>query len=338
VRRGSIALAVVVAIVSAVLGAAAPGRAAGAPCHDMSLSGAQTGHSTSAPPPAPAMFPKDFPVVRDCEWGFPVGGWGGVRAHAPLTHVPIIFVHGNHSDAVDWFGVADQAKSELGYNDQDLYAISYNGLGGQADGAPIICPCPPSPRAIAYEQRPDVAGNLATAGQYAANEVNVQDLYDFIHAVQRYTGSKRVELVGHSLGVTIIRKTMFLHRELFRDVPAAVLIAGGNQGTSLCRGSETTVYGCDEIGPGTAWLKQLNSIGTPGPTKYMTIFNGTNDLDPFFDQGPTFDDRQSPSLPGAINLRFGDAYHSDLRVRPDIVTTYLGFLAANGRLRGVHRG
>lgn len=275
--------------------------------------------------------------MRDCEWGFRVGGWGGTRAHGALKHVPIIFVHGNHSDAVDWFGVADQAKADLGYSDQELYAISYNGLGGQVDGAPIICPCPPSPRAIAYEQRPDVSGNLATAGQYAANEVNVRDLYDFIRAVQRYTGSKRVELVGHSLGVTIIRKTMFLHRELFREVPAVVFIAGANHGTSLCRGSESLVYGCDEIGINTPWLRELNSLGTPGPTKYMTVYNGTNDLDPFFDQGPTFDDRQSPSLAGATNLTFGDAYHSDLRVRPDIVTRYLDFLEANGQLRGHHR-
>ena len=311
--------------------ASPPGRATEPPCRAMSLRGAQMGHATSPPPPAPALFAKDFPVVHDCEWGIPVGGFGGTKRGAPIKHVPIIMVHGNHSDAVDWFAVADQAKA-AGYTDQELYAISYNGLGGQVDGAPIICPCPPAPRAVAYEQRPDVVTNLASGGQYAADEVNVQDLYDFIHAVQSYTGSKRVELVGHSLGVTIIRKTMFLHRELYRDATAVVLIAGANHGTSLCRGSETTVYGCDEIGPDTKWLKTLNSIGAPGPTKYMTIYNGTNDLDPFFDQGPTFDDRQSPRLRGAINLTFGDAYHSDLRVRPDIVAIYLKVLAANGHL------
>jgi hypothetical protein len=277
------------------------------------------------------LFAKDFPVLRDCEWGIPLGGWGGIRRGYPLRHVPVIFVHGNHSDAVDWFGVADQFKRDAGYTDQETWAISYNGLGGQVDGAPVICNCPPSPRATAYWQRPDVAGNLATAGQYAADDVNVPDLYAFIRAVQHYTGSTRVQLVGHSLGVTIIRKTMFDHRQLYREVTAAVSIAGGNHGTSLCRGAESTLYGCNEIAPDTAWLNRLNSIGeTPGPTKWMSIYNGTNNLDPFFIQTATYDDRRSPHLRGAINLTYPAAYHSDLRVRPDIIASYLRFLQASG--------
>ncbi|MDX6285063.1 MAG: triacylglycerol lipase [Frankiales bacterium] len=278
------------------------------------------------------MFAAGFPALTDCEWGIQLGGWGGISRGYPLKHVPVIFVHGNHSDSVDWFGVADQFKSEAGYTDQELWAISYNGLGGQVDGAPVVCPCPPSPRALAYWQRPDVAPYIATGGQYASDDVNVPDLYAFIRAVQRYTGSQQVELVGHSLGVTVIRKTMFVHRDLFRAVPAVVSIAGGNHGTSLCRGSEATLYGCNEIGPGTAWLKELNSIGeSPGPTRWMSIYNGTNNLDPFFIDGGVFDDRTSPRLEGAINLTYGTAYHSDLRVRPDIVSTYLKFLLQASR-------
>jgi pimeloyl-ACP methyl ester carboxylesterase len=279
------------------------------------------------------MFAADFPALTDCEWAIRLGGWGGIRRGYPLHHVPVIFVHGNHSDAVDWFGVADQFKSEAGYTDQELWAISYNGLGGQVDGAPIVCACPPSPRATAYLQRSDVAPYVANGGQYAADDVNVPDLYAFIKAVQRYTGSQRVQLVGHSLGVTVIRKTMFDHRELYRQVTAVVSIAGGNHGTSLCRGSEDTLYGCNEIAPDTPWLNRLNAIGeTRGPTKWMSIYNGTNDLDPFFINGGVFDDRTSPRLQGAINLTYGTAYHSDLRVRPDIVSVYLAFLSRYGKV------
>ncbi|MCW2544114.1 MAG: hypothetical protein JWM40_1666, partial [Frankiales bacterium] len=97
---------------------------------------------------------------------------------------------------------------------------------------------------------------------------------------------------------------------------------------------ETLLYGCNEIAPNTLWLKRLNGRDeTPGRISYMSIYNGTNNLDPFFVQGPGFDDRSSPHLAGAINLTFGDAYHSDLRVRPDIVATYVGFLVKHGSVR-----
>jgi pimeloyl-ACP methyl ester carboxylesterase len=308
-----------------------PAHAAFGPCRSIGDHGPQNARPTSAPPPAPVLFPSDFRPPVDCEWGFRVGGWGGVRRGAPITHDPVIFVHGNHSDAVDWFGVADQFKA-AGYNDQELWAISYNGLGGQIDGAPIVCACPPSQRAVAYMSRPDVAPYVLQGGPYAANDVNVPDLYLFVKAVLAYTGAGHVQLVGHSLGVTVIRKMLFVHRELFAHVSAVVSIAGGNHGTSLCRGMETTLYSCDEVAPDSPWLKQLNSIGeTPGPTKYMSIYNGSNNLDPFFLQTPMYDDRQAPRMQGAINLTYADAYHSDLRVRPDIVATYQAFLAKSSR-------
>jgi pimeloyl-ACP methyl ester carboxylesterase len=305
-----------------------PSGASVGPCRAIGDRGPQGGRPTSAPPPAPVLFPPDFRPPTDCEWGFPLGGWGGIRRGAPIKHDPVIFVHGNHSDAVDWFGVADQFKA-AGYTDQELWAISYNGLGGQVDGAPIVCVCPPSPRAVAYMSRPDVAPLVLQGGQYAANDVNVPDLYGFVRAVMAYTGAAHVQLVGHSLGVTVIRKMLFDHRELFRHVSAAVSIAGGSHGTSLCRDMQATLYSCDEVAPDSPWLKRLNSIGeAPGPTKWMSLYNGSNNLDPFFLQTPTYDDRWRPRMQGAINLTYADAYHSDLRVRPDIVATYLAFLTA----------
>lgn len=321
-------LAGLLVVLTLPAGAAAPFTS----CRSIGDRGPQNGRPTSAPPPAPVLFAHDFTPPVDCEWGFRVGGWGGLRKGAPLHHDPVIFVHGNHSDAVDWYGVADQFRA-AGYTDQELWAISYNGLGGQVDGAPIVCACPPSQKALDYLARPDVAPYAAQGGPYAANDVNVPDLYSFTLAVLRYTGARQVQMVGHSLGVGVIRKTLFDHRALYKQVSAVVSIAGGNHGTSLCRGLETTLYSCDEVAPGTAWLNRLNGIGeAPGPTKWMSIYNGSNDLDPFFLQTATFDDRQSPALKGAVNLTYPDAYHSDLRVRPDIVATYLAFLRKNGRV------
>jgi hypothetical protein len=49
-------------------------------------------------------------------------------------------------------------------------------------------------------------------------------------AVQAYTGSANVDIVAHSLGVTLARDVMRRYPALARDVVAFVGIAGGNEG------------------------------------------------------------------------------------------------------------
>lgn len=331
-------LLVATALLVATVPLSLPAAAAPGPCRAIGDRGPQGARATSAPPPAPVLFARDFRPPRDCEWGFPLGGWGGIRKGYPLKHDPVIFVHGNHSDAVDWFSVADMMATN-GYTAQELWALSYNGLGGQVDGTPVNCPCPPSQRAVQYMARPDVAPYVAQGGQYAANDVNAPDVAAFVRGVLRYTGARSVQLVGHSLGVTVIRKALFDHPDLYRRVSAVVSIAGGNHGTSLCRGFETMLYSCDEVAPGSRWLARLNARGeAPGPTRWMSLYNGSNGLDPFFLKTPGYDDTQSPRLKGAANLMFPDAYHSDLRVRPDIVRVYVQFLVAHSRIRTSGKG
>ena len=151
--------------------------------------------------------------------------------------------------------------------------------------------------------------------------------------MQDYTGSEQVDIVAHSLGVTITRKMLQLHPEMRDQVVAGVMIAGGNHGTTVCRGIDTSYYGCEEIAPGTPWLAALNADGeTPGPTRWMTVYNGTDNVDPFFTATPgLFDDHQSPHLAGAVNLEFPMTYHNDLRVDPAIVPKYLAFLLGDGQ-------
>ena len=278
-----------------------------------------------APPQGPAAshFAPDFPRLADHEWGFTLGGFGGTGAHAPTHHVPVIFVHGNNVDAADWYSVLDEFRA-AGWTDQELYGLSYNGLGGN-NGTALFTPNP---------ERDAEHAEMGYDGmtRVTANDVNVPDLYDFILAVRAYTGSRHFSIVSHSLGVTLARKTLKVHPELRQDLVAFVGIAGGNHGTSFCPpGSEGSVVSCDEIAAGTPWLARLNAAGeTYRPARWMTVYDGTGLGDPAF-AGPAY--AQSPRLEGADNREYPATYHNDLRLDPGIVADYRAFLEAAGTLR-----
>lgn len=269
--------------------------------------------------PAKVAFADDFPAPTDHEWGFPLGGFGGMRRGAPLRHVPVIFVHGNNVDAADWYPVQDAFRA-AGWSDQELWAPSYNGLGGN-NGSALATP---NPRRD--EEHREMGWDGMT--RVTANDVNVADLRDFIAAVRAYTGSSSFSIVSHSLGVTLARKTLKEHPELRDDLVAFVGIAGANHGTSFCPpGSDGQVHSCDEIAAGTPWLAELNGPDgadeTYGAATWMTIYDGTGRGDPAY-TGPTY--AGSPALKGADNRRFPGTYHNDLRLDPAIVTVYRTFL------------
>lgn len=273
--------------------------------------------------PAAVRFAADVPAVVDAEWGWRVGGFGGVRRKAPLRHVPVVFVHGNNVDAADWYPVRDDFRA-AGWSDQELWALSYNGLGG-SNGTALTRTNPER------DAEHSAMGKDATT-YVTENDVNVADLYSFLLMVRKYTGSKRFMLVGHSLGVTLARETLRVHPELRKDLVAFVGIAGANQGTSFCPpGSEGNVVSCDEIAAGTPWLERLNKAGeTYGPARWMTVYDGSGAGDPAF-AGPTY--AQSPRLEGADNREFPATYHNDLRLDPAIVAVYREFLEAAGTLK-----
>ena len=281
------------------------------------------GDPAHVPPQGPAKvaFAADFPPLVDHEWGFALGGFGGVARGAPRTHVPVIFVHGNTVDAADWYPVRDDFRA-AGWTDQELWALSYNGLGGNSG----IAVKRSNPEAMAEHREMGWDGQVRITN----NEVNVPDLYDFVVAVRAYTGSDRFAIVAHSLGVTLARRTLKVHPELRADLVAFVGIAGGNHGTSLCPpGSQGNVVSCDEVAAGTPWLADLNgpdgSDETYAPAKWLTVYDGSGAGDPAF-AGPTY--APSPSLDGADNRTFPGTYHNDLRVDAPIVAEYRDFVAA----------
>ena len=261
--------------------------------------------------PAKIRFAADFPALHDATYGFRIGGFGGSQAGQPTRRFPVIFVHGNTVDHADWYPVRDYFKN-AGWTDQELWALSYNGLGGNS--------------AMVTTSNPERDAEHAEMGYDGAthqtdNDSNVADLYAFIQAVRQYTGSRRFSLVTHSLGVTLARKTLKVHPELRQYVVGFIGIAGANHGTSLCPpGSEGVVVSCDEIALGTQWLADLNGPGgydeTYGRTKWMTIYDGSGAGDPAY---ATALYANSPALKGADNRVFYGTYHNDLRLQPRIM-------------------
>ena len=176
-----------------------------------------------------------------------------------------------------------QFQNDAHYTMQEMYALSYNGLGNYYAGAPTQAP-PAGPDRDYVAQNPR---GLANGGNGAADDDEVPDLCRFVEEVQWYTGSRQIDIVTHSWGETIARRFMTDYPSLARDVAAFVGIAGANHGTSVCRALDSSYYGCNEIAPGSSWLADLNGPGgsreTYAPTAWMTVYNGAAG-DPFFDR------------------------------------------------------
>jgi hypothetical protein len=271
--------------------------------------------------PAKVAFGSGFPHLVDHEWGFALGGFGGRSPQRARTHFPVIFVHGNNVDAADWYVVRDDFRA-AGWTDQEMYALSYNGLGGENGSATM--------RAQPERDQEHLAMGWDGNTRITNNRVNVPDLYDFIRAVQAYTGSAKFSLITHSLGVTLARKVLKDHPAMRADVVAFVGIAGGNHGTSFCPpGSEDQLVSCDEVAQGTPWLADLNgpdgSDETYPPARWLTVYDGSGAGDPAY-AGPSY--AESPMLHGALNRTYPGTYHNDLRINAAIVAEYRKFVEA----------
>jgi len=262
---------------------------------------AEAGHAGGhcRPAEAPGAFPADFPRLADAEWGFPLGGWGGGEGPPSPGRPPVVFVHGNGRDASDWDEPGQSVRARFraaGYAGRELWALSYNGRGG----APLTA-C-----------RTD-------------NARNVPDLAGFLRAVLAYTGAPRVNVVAHSLGVTLTRATLKAHPALAGQVGALVAIAGPNHGTPLCMGIAVGQVSCDELAPGSPFLRELNGpegAGEVSPGIRTLVVASADGSDAFY-PGPW---ARSPHLKGAGLLLLPRVGHDPLRVTEAAVAGYLAFL------------
>lgn len=148
--------------------------------------------------------------------GVGYGGFGGGNCTA--TRTPVVFVHGNGENAVNWDAPPAVAPSgysvptrsvyeELraqGYNDCELFGVTY----------------------LSYWERKAPQANYHKASKQRL-------IVDFIQAVKNYTGHSRVDVVGHSLGVSMALSGLTRYNR-WNDVRRFVNIAGGIRGLKSC--------------------------------------------------------------------------------------------------------
>ena len=147
---------------------------------------------------------------------------GRVTAGDAVTHQPIVFVHGNADRGVGgsyggWNASIDAARAQ-GYGPQEIYAFTW----GDADVA-------------------------LTAYQYHSEE-NLKRVRTFFQAVLAYTGAAKIDVVAHSMGVTLARKAILggaandalgdgsynLGASLGSQVDTFLGISGANVGLTSC--------------------------------------------------------------------------------------------------------
>ncbi len=141
-----------------------------------------------------------------------------------VVNQPVIFIHGNSDAALGtaygftgWTNSINYFKTQ-GYKTSELYAMTW----GDAN---------PALSAYQYHSKP-----------------NLQKIRAFIQAVKAYTGATKVDIVTHSMGVTLARKAILggtasdlanggnynLGSSLTSSVDTFVGIAGANRGLVSC--------------------------------------------------------------------------------------------------------
>jgi pimeloyl-ACP methyl ester carboxylesterase len=289
----------------------------------------------AAPAAAAALgtsFPAGFPTIVDASFGTPVIGFG---AAGPVRRTPVIFLHGNNDTpfptACNPYGSMHALAESLlarGWAPSELW-----GLGYQGDQCDLLL------------------DQTRRSGLAHTTVANVPDLRAFVHAVLRYTGARRVDIVGHSLGVTLAR-TWMRSDHSYALVRRLVAIDGPNHGIIDCSPDPANYWQLPALGGFTPWspvcleygaadtpfLRWLNhGQETPGPTRYLVLRNDDTDFvymptqDGFL-VGVPAEDRTGAPHDFSQSARLDGAETVDLTGQgvydPFLGTSHLGILAS----------
>ena len=204
-------------------------------------------------------LPAGFPTILDASLGKPLLGFG---AAGPVTRIPVVFVHGNNDTpfptACNPYGRMQafaQYFADNGYALSELWGVGYQG-----------------------DQCDLLADETLRSGPAHTTVANVPDLRRFVLAVLAFTGATEVDIVAHSLGVTVAREWLRQDPDAGKLVRRFVAIDGPNHGIIDCSPSPLNYWQlpanggftpqsavCQELGsPATAFLMRLNK-GSEAP-------------------------------------------------------------------------
>ena len=203
-------------------------------------------------------FPADFPVIEDASLARPVIGFG---AAGPVTRTPVIFLHGNNdtpfATACNPYGRMQafaQFLADNGYATSELWGLGYQ--GDQCD----LTSDPTRRSRIAH-----------------TNQANVPDLRRFVRAVLAFTGASQVDIVGHSLGVTLAREWM-RQDDAHDQVRRFVAIDGPNHGIINCSPNPANFWQLPSLGGFTPGSEVCQELGSPN-TPFLKLLNGRHGRD-----------------------------------------------------------
>jgi pimeloyl-ACP methyl ester carboxylesterase len=173
-----------------------------------------------------------------------------------VTRTPVIFLHGNNDTpfptACSVHGrMHDMAQylADNGYATSELWGLGYEG------------------------DQCDLAGDPTRRSSIAhTNAANVPDLRRFVHAVLAFTGATEVDIVAHSLGVTLAREWM-RQDEAQRLVRRFVAIDGPNQGIINCSPNPANYFQLPAAGGFTPTSEVCVELGSPN-TRFLRLLNG----------------------------------------------------------------
>ncbi len=187
-----------------------------------------------------------------------------------LTKQPVILIHGNADTASGWNDVVAGYKRS-GYKDSEVYAMSWGD------------------------------GKVSSAGNNYHSEHYLREVRGFIQAVKEYTGADKVDVIGHSMGVTLARKAIKggtgidqaspgghydLGKPITHEVDTFVGIAGANEGLLSCdllgnpNPTSNTVNGFSQH---SKFLHDLNADPTREGDHVYSIYSLS---DPILGYGP----------------------------------------------------
>ena len=203
-------------------------------------------------------FPAGFPVIEDASLARPVIGFGAV---GPVTRTPIIFLHGNNdtpfATACNPYGrmqAMAQFLADNGYATSELWGLGYQG------------------------DQCDLASDPTRRSRIAhTNQANVPDLRRFVAAVLAFTGARQVDIVGHSLGVTLAREWM-RQDDAHEQVRRFVAIDGPNHGIINCSPNPANFWQLPALGGFTPSSEVCQELGSPN-TPFLKLLNGRHGRD-----------------------------------------------------------